>query len=127
MPILAVILAAAGLALAWLPRLFWLGIPLSLSGFALGRRLTKTAAAENQSSGLARAAKRLGAVGFSVSLSVWLLTSYLLHSAERRLATVLKEPQLQAKLNDAKISEQFEQTFVRAMTAVSKPSSTGQK
>ena len=106
MAVAALVLGILGTLLSIIPPLFYLGIPLALIGLILGIVARKSAASNQQPTGMATAGLVLGVIGLVIGMAMFALCSFIVHKG----AQMANDPTLQKQYN-----KDFDDAFKKAL------------
>jgi lysylphosphatidylglycerol synthetase-like protein (DUF2156 family) len=106
----ALVLGILGTLLALIPGLFWVAIPLAVISLILGVVGRKSAASNNQPTGMATAGLVLGAIGLVLGVAMWIICGIMISNAKKGFEKALNDPELQKKMN-----KDFDDAFKKAM------------
>ncbi len=107
----ALVLGIIGTVFAIIPGLFWIAIPLAVVGLILGIVGRRSAASNNQPTGLATAGLVLGIVGLVLGILMWVLCGLLVSNARKSI---------EGQLNDPNLNQEFNKAFEKALQEAQK-------
>jgi lysylphosphatidylglycerol synthetase-like protein (DUF2156 family) len=111
----SLVLGILGTVFSIFPGLFWVGIPIAVIALVLGIVSRKAAVTNQQPTGVPTAGLVLGVIGLAIGVVMWVLCGVLVRSAQRGFEKALKDPEVQKRLNDAKLNKDFNDAFNKAL------------